>query len=515
MTLRSDRRTAAALKLLAEGARSPKVVLSGNSMEPTLREGMALELAPYERERSRVGDVVVFLQEGRLVAHRIVGFARRGLRTCGDARPWSPETVESEDVVGLVASVYESAAPQARHLAGPPFRRGASRARTRVLRALSHRVRSTAAVGIDVLPWRRKRRFEALARIAAGFVRQDRTAVREGLAAIDAATLANYARLHACSSILRAALALVPEAPAVPYLQRRLQLESRRTALRAIAMRNQVASLARLLQTRGIPFALLKGAARVYSASASSLLHPSGDLDLLVPRPALDDAIAALQGAGYRFRADAKLQQQYREEHHHAAPLFPPPGTGLVVELHHQLAAPGALSTPTDWNALAAHMTFIPGPAGPVRALDSYGVALHYSAHAVGLFRLRDAILCAQALAQLDPAALRELRSSVLAERRDPVRFQAVLLLAAHLAGIEWPGDEGVCAYLGWVMRREAMPFEMGSRTHVLESWFATRGRELLSPAVIAGADFNLRRTIGAFALAPLAAAYASLIPSS
>jgi hypothetical protein len=516
MKLGSGRRAAGVLKLLAEGSSLPRVVLSGNSMEPALQAGMLLELAPFARERVRVGDVVVFLQGGQLVAHRILRFTPAGLHTCGDAQPWSPEIVAPEDVVGIVAAVYESGAAQARRIDdGAFFRRGARLARLQPLRALPHRLHSATELRARAMPWRRGRRFEALLHVAAGFVRGDPESVKRGLTLVDGQALVTYARRHSCGAILQAALGLAQDVPGATRLRAQLQLDSRRTALRAIALRGQIAALIRSLDARGVPFALLKGAARIYGDPASSLLHPSGDIDLLVPRPALDEAIAALEADGYRFHASPSLQQNYRELHHHAAPLVPPDASGWVVELHFALAPPHALWMPTDWDALAAHLIRIDGPAGPARALDAHGVALHAAIHGLRLDRIRDVIVCAQALKSLGPAERQTLRKSVALERFDPVRLQAVLSLAARIAGIPWSEDDDVCAYLGWAGRREDMPLALGKRTQAVDAWFAARRDwRHYRLANVSDEDFDLRRTLGRIGVAPFAAAYAMLMRS-
>jgi signal peptidase I len=515
MKLGSGRRAAGVLKLLAQASSLPRVVLSGNSMNPTLRAGMLLELAPYSRARVRVGDIVVFLQSGKLVAHRIVRFTRRGLRTCGDAQPWSPETVAPEDVVGIVAAVYESDAPQARRVDDRAFvRRGFYLARLQGLRALPHRWRAAAELQSRALPWHRARRFEALLHVAAGFVRQDGERVKRGLALVDGEALVNYARRHSCAAILQSALGLAPDAPGATSLRHQLQLDARRTALRAIALRAQIGSLVRTFDARGVPFALLKGAARIYPDAGTALLHPSGDIDILVPRDALDDAIAALQAAGYRFAGSTREQRAYREHHHHAAPLLPPHASGWMVELHFALAPPDMLAMPTDWDALSERLIRVDGPAGPARALDARGTALHAAIHGLALDRLRDVIVCAQALRTMCPAERQALRQTAAAERYDPVRLQAVLSLAARLAGIPWAEDDDVCAYLGWAGRREDMPLVLGERAQALDAWFAARRDPRRYRAAIVAVEHSaVRRTLGRFALAPLAAAYAMLMP--
>lgn len=75
------------------------VVASGSSMQPLIRAGdeLYVEFGP---RRYHLGEIVVFPEGGRFVAHRVVGWTRRGgqrlLLTRGDAtvdldRPFPPE----------------------------------------------------------------------------------------------------------------------------------------------------------------------------------------------------------------------------------------------------------------------------------------------------------------------------------------------------------------------------------------------------------------------------------------
>jgi hypothetical protein len=336
--------------------------------------------------------------------------------------------------------------------------------------------------------------------------------------------LAAYARRHACGAIVRSALGLAEDAPGATSLRNQLELDARRAALRASGLRGQISALIRSFDARGVPFALLAGAARIYPDAASALLDPDGDIDLLIPRAALDDALATLHADGYRFQASPRGPRAEREPGRRLAPLVPQDASGASVSLHHQLAPPRALSTPTDWAALSAHLIRVGGPAGPARALDAHGVALHAAIRGLALTRMRDTIVCAQALKTLDSAERQALRKTAAAERCEPVRLQAVLSLAARLAGIPWSEDDDICAYLGWAARREDMPAALGEQAQAIDAWFAA-GRRLhrYRPGIIAEQDGGARRTaagLGRFgwpgwlALAPFAAAYAALMRS-
>ncbi len=507
-------RPAEIVRFLADRNAAPRVALSGGSMEPTLSHGMVLELAPYVREGTRVGDILVFRDGTRLVAHRILALRSGAIRTCGDAQPWTTELVAPDDVVGIVSAVYESAR------AAAPFAgrheltaRGARLARLAPLRALPHRGREALRRAERALPWRRTRLFEALVGALCGFVRGRGELVAGAVDSVDPQALAAYARRHTCEALLRSALEFEPRAPRAAALRAGLRPDSLRIAVRAIAMREQIVAVVRALQAPRVPVALLKGAARIYSGTSDAFAHPSNDIDVLVPRAWQQIAIEALRAQGYRFRLSPERERLFRATHHHAAPLYPPNGSGWFVEVHVELAPPGSLSVRSDWEGLCGHLVEIDGPAGPVRAFDDFASALHHAVHGIALDRLRDIAICAQSLAKLEPAALEELRALAQAERVDPVRLRAVLSSAARLAGLTWPEDADAHAYLRWVARRENMPEPVAARAQSIEAWFAAGRRAArINPRILRHGRATWRRAVGRIALAPLLLAYAALM---
>jgi signal peptidase I len=81
------------------------VAASGSSMQPLIRAGdeLYVEFGP---RRYRLGDIVVFPEGGRFVAHRVVGWTRRGgqrlLMTRGDATVDLDRPLASERAFGVV-----------------------------------------------------------------------------------------------------------------------------------------------------------------------------------------------------------------------------------------------------------------------------------------------------------------------------------------------------------------------------------------------------------------------------
>ena len=76
--------------------------LSGHSMSPTIRDGDEMLVDPGRRPR--LGDVVVFTHDEKLVAHRIIESTQPYI-TAGDASRGMREHVAPEDVIGTVGEV--------------------------------------------------------------------------------------------------------------------------------------------------------------------------------------------------------------------------------------------------------------------------------------------------------------------------------------------------------------------------------------------------------------------------
>jgi hypothetical protein len=100
------------------------------------------------------------------------------------------------------------------------------------------------------------------------------------------------------------------------------------------ALRRQLAQAAACLNGIGIEPLLLKGAIRLVDG-----LYPDPswrfmrDVDLLVPRDRLSDAVARMASLGYRFTRDAA---SWPEQHKHLPPLARD-GDAAVVEIHADL----------------------------------------------------------------------------------------------------------------------------------------------------------------------------------
>ena len=109
----------------------------------------------------------------------------------------------------------------------------------------------------------------------------------------------------------------------------------------------------RALAGLGAPVILLKGTAYVAAGLSAGQGRLVGDLDLLVPRDALDAAERALLAAGWEaVKQDSYDDSYYRRWMHELPPLIHRE-RDRVVDLHHTILPPTARSTP-DAAALVA-----------------------------------------------------------------------------------------------------------------------------------------------------------------
>ncbi|WP_174297277.1 nucleotidyltransferase domain-containing protein [Sphingomonas bacterium] len=109
----------------------------------------------------------------------------------------------------------------------------------------------------------------------------------------------------------------------------------------------------RALASLGVPVVLLKGTAYVAAGLAAGQGRLIGDLDLLVPAPALAVVEAGLIGAGWEWvKADAYDDAYYRRWMHELPPLIHA-GRDRMADVHHTILPPTARRTP-DAGALIA-----------------------------------------------------------------------------------------------------------------------------------------------------------------
>ena len=462
----------AAIRMLCRHGYRPRVALRGTSMLPMLHEPMILELEGLAR-RPRIGEIIVFEQDDRLTAHRVVGL-RSGDRVfaAGDAVRMAPDVIKPSRMVGKVARVWSSTDPHAKRVDGPLFRlRGVLYAYRRMIRIAIYLICSAFAKALLAVNVRRRpRASHALFGVLQAIVRADAPALRSRLASIDGRTLLQVARRQRCAAILADGLEELGIADSVaPHLRRTLRAERWSATLRAVMLRRQVDDIVTLLRPHGITPILLKGAARACRAESRCDRHVSHDIDLLLRSSDLDTAERVLRDAGYRQLED---ERQFAR-HHHRAPLFPP-GAGLPVEIHHALAKPGTLSVPTDARSLASRIRYFEGATGTIGVLDDVTTALHLAIHARDLNApLRDLVLLAQRLRALSDAEREELRGIIDSAGAERLRLHAMVHAAAQLANVAWETPRGARRYFEWRLRRDDLPTPLRQRSFVVDAFVA------------------------------------------
>jgi hypothetical protein len=90
--------------LLARSARIIESEISGTSMGTTLPSGCRIRICPLPTEEYRPGQVVAFVTDKAIYAHRIVYRTREGVLTRGDSHSWCDLPVPINAVLGVVSS---------------------------------------------------------------------------------------------------------------------------------------------------------------------------------------------------------------------------------------------------------------------------------------------------------------------------------------------------------------------------------------------------------------------------
>ncbi len=299
------------------------------------------------------------------------------------------------------------------------------------------------------------------------------TASREGLL--------RAAARHRCLGFLRRGiLGMGVRTAQARELVASLRAYAGKAAVLAYAVRPQVASLVSALSDGDVRYVLLKGAARLFRGRQEADDDTMYDLDVLVARADAGRAWGILRDAGYRPAGGEVEERRYTLRHHHLAPLQPP-GVGLPVELHLQLAPRRMLSLSTDYEACEPHLERVVVGSLTAPCLNDVGMVIHMAIHGVGVHRLYDVIQIARAVRNGEVYA--RAWQVLSCERRQQAAVLAPLVLGARLAGRDVACPPRVERYLAWVMRREALPAYVRDRSQVMDAWFCNGGR-LLGPAL-------------------------------
>jgi len=456
-----------------------RIELRGTSMLPTLRAGMVAEVERLDAP-PRIGDILVFRGTGGLVAHRLVARRRGSFITCGDASPECPESVSPEGIIGRVAAVWSGPAADAPKLDGrlsPAI--AAFMLATRHIRSLIRYVRPRLSLFLKspakAAP---PPAFAALIVASGAFEAGDAAGGVAALCAAPGDVLVAVALRHRLGSLLsqwleRAAAAGV-DVPA--ELREPLTRARFAAALQATDVVRRVRDVVGRLDAAGIQAIVLKGGARLAAGRSDAQLHYSTDVDVLVDRPHVEAAVAALTAGGYRQQIAGDRIDFFATRHHHHAPLMAP-GERVPVELHVALAVPRSVSQVLDFRRLLSGSTLVDGPAGTVRVLDELHSALHLAYHGRDLRVWRDIVLLSRMLRVMAPAERARFDAMVQAERRDRVRLRSAVAAADALTGSTHMPDRAIRQYLAWCAVREDLPAGLRRRVHIVEAVMARSPR--------------------------------------
>lgn len=88
-------------KLLLQGHQI-ELRLGGNSMYPFLRSGDLAVIEPVEMTSVKTGDIILFKQEDRYIAHRVLACKADHLICKGDAMPHKDPPVSTDELLGRI-----------------------------------------------------------------------------------------------------------------------------------------------------------------------------------------------------------------------------------------------------------------------------------------------------------------------------------------------------------------------------------------------------------------------------
>lgn len=147
----------------------------------------------------------------------------------------------------------------------------------------------------------------------------------------------------------------------------------------ARAVRFEVACIREALQDLGLPLILLKGAAYALAGLPAGRGRVFSDIDILLPKPAMGPAEAALMLQGWAStHHDAYDQRYYRQWMHELPPMIHI-HRGNAIDVHHAILPETAPARP-DPHKLRAAAVPVPGEAG-LWTLCPHDMFLHSAVH--------------------------------------------------------------------------------------------------------------------------------------
>lgn len=140
--------------------------------------------------------------------------------------------------------------------------------------------------------------------------------------------------------ILAQHLARLPDGGVPAAALARIRRMARVTRFKMLYLEQRIGETTAALRREGIDGVLLKGAALGASVYSSLVDRPMIDVDVLVPRDRVEDALATLLATGWMWRPDRARDGDYDHLHHLPA-LLDARGMEVSLELHTSLLPPG------------------------------------------------------------------------------------------------------------------------------------------------------------------------------
>jgi len=236
-------------------------------------------------------------------------------------------------------------------------------------------------------------------------------------------------------------------------------------------------TIAPLLAVHGGPKVLLKGAAYIAQDLPLAQGRLPSDVDLLVPKTALDAIEQSLLSAGWEFEKTDPYDQHYYRAWSHELPPMQAAGQVLELDLHHDILPPIGRIRP-DTEALFTRSIAL--DQGAYRVLDPLDQVLHAVVHLVHdsdcVGRLRD-LVDIDSLMRALPLDQEHVRQALVERARQ--HGMARPLYAATALAEGWFGTPGT----GALMREldAAAPGASSAR------WVASLASRVLGPPPLDG----------------------------
>lgn len=164
-----------------------------------------------------------------------------------------------------------------------------------------------------------------------------------------------------------------------PAVREQLAADARLAERRALALRWETQCAARALATVDVPLVILKGAAYIALDLPGAATRMSADLDILVPRAALERVEAACRAHGWRSQVSDTYDDAYFRRWMHELPPMQHTQRGTVIDIHHNILPLTARLCPDPALLLSAAE---PLPDGSACTLAPADLLLHCLVHA-------------------------------------------------------------------------------------------------------------------------------------